>query len=97
MKKPEFKMDIEEMIEFQDGCDAAASHCMQYDPDYYCIDDRKIFRGKQNPANLLKHWAESGELWEFGYDKFLDEDTLKVFKRYHVYRAELAIWELENE
>lgn len=94
-EKPKFKMTVEEMLDFNDQCEEAASHCPQ-DRGQWVLDDRDICLGNISAKELVNNWRKCSTLWEFGYDGCLTDDALHVFKAYDLYRAQKKVWKESN-
>ena len=94
--KPKFKMSIEEMLEFNDDCNDAASHCPQYHNDWL-IEDRDICLGYIKPKSLVKHWLKCDTLFKSGYDECLSSNSLQMFDRYKEYKSLKKVFEIINK
>lgn len=88
MKKPKFKLTIEEMLDFNDGCAMAAS----YHDNYSEVDDRVICLGEITAKQLVKRWLKSVPLFENGFDAELDGETLDVLDRWYQYKQDKQLW-----
>lgn len=94
--KPKFKLSRQEMLEFNDACDEAASCCPQYRNDWG-FEDRDILQGAIKPKQLVRHWLDSSVLFSSGYHRELSPDAQAVFKRYKLYKAARTIWKAQQE
>ena len=92
MSKPKFKMTIEEMLSFNDDCEAAASRCPQWRGQ--AVEDRNICLGRIKPKNLVKYWLRSDTLWTMGYHNELSVDAALVLEEYKEHKILLAAWKL---
>jgi hypothetical protein len=94
MKKPKFKMSIDEMLSFNDDCEMAAQQCPQWRGRG--AEDRDICLGKITPKELVKHWRRCDVLWVSGYHEALSIDALEVFKDYKKHKTAIAAWKLST-
>lgn len=93
MKKPKFKMTVEEILQFNDDCIEAALECPQVRlDDVEVFEDRDILRKEVSAKEVVKWWKDVPVLWESGYYKCLTDEALDVFAEYKLYKAKKRLW-----
>ena len=96
MQKPKFKLSKEELLDFNDACIDAVSHCPNHNKQWW-LEDRDILLGRYKTKDVLRHWLSCDILWDKGYSEELSLYALEVVSEYKKYKILKKAYHIEME
>jgi len=98
--KPEFKPELSEIVAFNRECLMCVSESITDgldSMDYPVFMDDQIRNRKCTPKQVLKAWSKNKILWEYGYACYLSETSVRLIKKYFLFKVKKHMYKKEQE